>query len=137
VETLFPNVTEQLTPATHTHRAPCFSTGESYREVSLLITSLHVSENNQEFHGLFRSDRGIFESFELITKLFAFAYVHFSGDRNFSLFFFIHLFICAYIVWAVSPPCPPPPPSPPPPPRFQAEPILPFSPILLKRRHKQ
>jgi hypothetical protein len=53
------------------------------------------------------------------------------------LFFFIHLFICAYIVWALSPPCLLPPPSPPHPPRFQAEPILPFSPILLKRRHKQ
>jgi phage shock protein PspC (stress-responsive transcriptional regulator) len=33
----------------------------------------------------------------------------------FFLFFglFIHLFICAYIVWAISPPAPPSPPSPP------------------------
>jgi hypothetical protein len=41
--------------------------------------------------------------------------------------FFIHLSICTYTVWAISPH----------PPRFQAEPILPFSPILMKRKHKQ
>jgi hypothetical protein len=28
------------------------------------------------------------------------------------LFFIIHLFTCAYIVWVISPPCPPTPPSP-------------------------
>jgi hypothetical protein len=50
-------------------------------------------------------------------------------------FFFIYIFICAYIVWVISPPAPPPPPSPSYPdlPCFQAEPVLPFSPILLKR----
>jgi hypothetical protein len=35
---------------------------------------------------------------------------------------FIHLFICAYIVWAISLPCPPPSLSPWPP-CFQAEPV--------------
>jgi hypothetical protein len=30
---------------------------------------------------------------------------------HFIFFFFIHLFICAYIVWIISLPCPPPPPS--------------------------
>jgi hypothetical protein len=52
-------------------------------------------------------------------------------------FIYIHLFICAYIVWAISPPCPLPPSSSPFPPRFQEEPVLPSSPNLLKRRHKQ
>jgi hypothetical protein len=50
---------------------------------------------------------------------------------------FFHLSICAYIVWAISlsslSSCPlflhPP--------GFHAEPFLPSSPILLKRRHKQ
>jgi hypothetical protein len=50
--------------------------------------------------------------------------------------FLIHLFICAYIVWAISPPCLPPLASPPNLSPFQADPVLPFSPILLKRRHK-
>jgi hypothetical protein len=45
---------------------------------------------------------------------------------------FIHLFICAYNVWAISPPSLLPSSS-----HLQAEPILPFSPILLKDRHKQ
>jgi hypothetical protein len=44
------------------------------------------------------------------------------------LFFLIHLFICAYIVWAILSPISP---------HFQAEPFLPFSLIVLKRRHKQ
>jgi hypothetical protein len=48
----------------------------------------------------------------------------------------IHLFICAYIVWVISPHFPPPLPSPCHPPCFQAEPVLPLSLILLKRRHK-
>jgi hypothetical protein len=38
-----------------------------------------------------------------------------------SFFFFIHLFICAYIVWAISPLCPPPHLS-----CFQAETVLPL-----------
>jgi hypothetical protein len=50
--------------------------------------------------------------------------------------YFIHLFPCAYIIWAISPTCPPHPilllPTPT---HFQEEPVLPFSPILLKRRH--
>jgi hypothetical protein len=50
--------------------------------------------------------------------------------------FFIHLFTCAYIVWVISPPCPPPSPSPPNPRHFQAEPVWPLSLILFKRRHK-
>jgi hypothetical protein len=39
--------------------------------------------------------------------------VHFISQfhqcKSFSSFFFIHLFICAYIVWAISPPFPSPP----------------------------
>jgi hypothetical protein len=54
------------------------------------------------------------------------------GEMGF-FFLFIHLFICTYIVGPISFPCPPPPF----PPHFQAEPVLPFSPSLLKRRHKQ
>jgi hypothetical protein len=49
------------------------------------------------------------------------------------IIFFMHLFTCAYIVWAISPPSR----SPLYPPCFQAEPVLPFSQILLKRRCKQ
>jgi hypothetical protein len=45
-----------------------------------------------------------------------------------------HLFICAYIVWAIFPPCPLPSPSSP---HCQAEPVLPSYSILLKRRHNQ
>jgi hypothetical protein len=53
-------------------------------------------------------------------------------DIKYFLFFFkkifiIHLFTCAYIVWVISPHCPS---------CFQAKPVLPFSPLLLKRRHK-
>jgi hypothetical protein len=58
-------------------------------------------------------------------------------ESIFSFFFFIHVFICAYIVSVISPPCPPLLSSLPYPPHFQAEPVLPFSPILLKIRHKQ
>jgi hypothetical protein len=50
-------------------------------------------------------------------------------------FFFIHLFTRAYIVWVISPSCPHPPPSPPSPPHFLAEPVLPFSPVLLKSKN--
>jgi hypothetical protein len=51
-------------------------------------------------------------------------------------FFIIHLFTCAYIVWVISPPCPPPPPSLPLSPQFQAGPVLRLSLILLKKRDK-
>jgi hypothetical protein len=44
-----------------------------------------------------------------------------------NIFFFIHLFICAYIVWAISPHCA----------MLPLSPNNPFSPILLKRRHKE
>jgi hypothetical protein len=57
---------------------------------------------------------------------------------NLFIFFLTHLFICVYTVCASSPPALFP--LPPPlyqPSLFQAKPILPFSPILLKRRHKQ
>jgi hypothetical protein len=50
------------------------------------------------------------------------------------IIFFILLFTCAYIVWVISPPCPPPLPSPPFPPQFQAGPVLPLSLVLLKKR---
>jgi hypothetical protein len=51
--------------------------------------------------------------------------------------YLIHLFICAYIVWAIYPSYTPSTCSPPKPPfHFQAEPVLPLSLILLKRRHK-
>jgi hypothetical protein len=52
------------------------------------------------------------------------------------IFFIIHLFTCAYIVWVISPPCPPPPPSLPLSPQFQAGPVLRLSLILLKKRDK-
>jgi hypothetical protein len=51
-----------------------------------------------------------------------------SQSHVFFCFFFIHLFICAYNVWAISHPQPP---------HLQAEIVLPFSPILLKSRHDQ
>jgi hypothetical protein len=56
-------------------------------------------------------------------------------EKQILLFFFICLFICVYIVWAISlhysqPPFPSSP-------RFQAESVLPFSLILLKRKYKQ
>jgi hypothetical protein len=54
--------------------------------------------------------------------------------------FFFLLFICVYNVWVISPPFPPPPPLPPlnpPTLRYQAETLLPFSLILLKREYKQ
>jgi hypothetical protein len=50
--------------------------------------------------------------------------------------FLILLFTCAYIIWVVSPPCPPPPCSPPFHPQFQAGPVLPLSLVLLKKRDK-
>jgi hypothetical protein len=49
--------------------------------------------------------------------------------------FFVHLLTCTYIVWVISPTCPPPP-LPPSPRQFQAGPVLPLSLILLKKRHK-
>jgi hypothetical protein len=52
------------------------------------------------------------------------------------LFFIIHLVTCAYIVWVISPPASCPHSLLPTPPCFQAEPVLPLSLILLKRRHK-
>jgi hypothetical protein len=50
---------------------------------------------------------------------------------KFILFLIIHLFTCANIVWFISLPCSPPPLHSP---HFQAEPILPLSLILLKKR---
>jgi hypothetical protein len=49
------------------------------------------------------------------------------------IFFIIHLFTRAYIVWVISPPYPPPTPFPPSPPHFQAEPVLPLSQKLFLR----
>jgi hypothetical protein len=54
-------------------------------------------------------------------------------DMKCSNVFFIHLFTCAYSVWAISPLASSLSPHPP---HFQAEPVPLFSPILLKRRHK-
>jgi hypothetical protein len=51
-------------------------------------------------------------------------------------FIIIHLLTCAYIVWVISSPCPSSPASPSSPLPNQAEPVLPLSLILLKRRHK-
>jgi hypothetical protein len=60
------------------------------------------------------------------------------------IFKFLILFICAYIVWVISPPVPLPSPLAPPAPsltpltpHYQAETILPLSLILLKREYKQ
>jgi hypothetical protein len=51
-------------------------------------------------------------------------------------FFIIHLFTCAYIVWAISPPGPPLPPFAPVPREVQGGGVLPLSLVLLKKRHK-
>jgi hypothetical protein len=51
-------------------------------------------------------------------------------------FFIIHLFKCTYVVWVISPLCPPPPPSTTFSPQFQASPVLPLSLVLLKKRDK-
>jgi hypothetical protein len=47
-----------------------------------------------------------------------------------------HLFTYAYIVWVISSPCSPPQLYRPLHPHFKAEPVLPLSLILLKKRHK-
>jgi hypothetical protein len=52
-------------------------------------------------------------------------------------YFIIYVFKCAYIVWIIYPHFPPSPPSPPKLPFFQAEPFLPLSLILMKRRNTQ
>jgi hypothetical protein len=51
----------------------------------------------------------------------------------FLLFF---LFTCAYIIWVISPHCLSLPLSPPFPTQFQADPVLPLSLVLLKKRDK-
>jgi hypothetical protein len=50
--------------------------------------------------------------------------------------YFILLFTCAYIVWVISPPCPPTLPSLPFTPQFHEGPVLPLSLVLLKKRDK-
>jgi hypothetical protein len=62
---------------------------------------------------------------------------YFSFSTLYSFFFFIHLFICAYIVLAISPPCPPIFSLSPTPPLLPGKPVLSSSPILLMIRHKQ
>jgi hypothetical protein len=53
-------------------------------------------------------------------------------------FFFLFIYSHVHTLFGpFLPPCPLPPLCPPTPSRFQAEPVLPFSPVLLKRRHKQ
>jgi hypothetical protein len=65
---------------------------------------------------------------------------HYDTMRDMFFFFlkkfFISLFLCAYIVWAISSPYPSPPPFPLNPPHFEAESVLPLSLILLKREYK-
>jgi hypothetical protein len=58
-----------------------------------------------------------------------------ASDNAVFFFFYFYLFTCAYIALVISPPDPHPH-SLPSPPHFQAEPVLPLSLILLKRRHK-
>jgi hypothetical protein len=60
-------------------------------------------------------------------------YCFFKMSCSFLSFFKIHLFTCAYIVWAISPNYPPTPFFSPHPPSLP----LPLFLILLKRRHKQ
>jgi hypothetical protein len=54
----------------------------------------------------------------------------------FSFFLIIHLFTCAYIIWVISAPDRLLSLLPPTLPQFQADPVLPLSLILLKKRHK-
>jgi hypothetical protein len=56
-------------------------------------------------------------------------------EKQILLFFFICLFICVYVVGAISLPCPLLPPCHLP--HVQLEPVLLLSSILLKGRHKQ
>jgi hypothetical protein len=80
---------------------------------------------------LFTGDRGILKS--LTTTVLGSIYV---SKSNSVFFIIIHLFICAYIVWVIFPPCHPLPPSTPFPPQFQEGPVLPLSLVLLKKRNK-
>jgi hypothetical protein len=62
---------------------------------------------------------------------------HLSSSLSFTIFLkIIHLFTCAYIVCVISSPSPSPSPTPCSSPHFQADPVLPLSLILLKKRHK-
>jgi hypothetical protein len=93
----------------------------------------------------YKNISGLFISLAYLSIYLPVSYCIFKIELDASrlnLFFFLYLFICAYIVWAISPPCSPPPSSPrqptnTPSPHFQAEPVLPFSPILLKSRNEQ
>jgi hypothetical protein len=59
-----------------------------------------------------------------------------TDEWSFGFFKIIHLLACAYIVWVISPPCPPTLPSLPFTPQFHEGPVLPLSLVLLKKRDK-
>jgi hypothetical protein len=69
--------------------------------------------------------------FSFVNKVFIYLFIY-----EMALFFKSFLFIYSPVHTLLGPflPLPSPPACPP---HFQAEPVLPFSPILLKRRHKQ
>jgi hypothetical protein len=47
----------------------------------------------------------LYITFELLNKLWCFSYFYFFQDGIFVIFFIIHLFTCAYILWVISLSC--------------------------------
>jgi hypothetical protein len=93
-------------------------------DLEFMILLLHPSKREDYRHGphvsVFRFMVWFYSSVQMI---------------NFSISFsFFKLFIYSYSV--IYPPCSPPLPSPLSPSQFRADPILPLSLILLKKRHK-
>jgi hypothetical protein len=76
----------------------------------------------------FIKGKSFLHSFILFLLVILFLNFEILPNYHFLFLLLIHLFICAYIVWAISPPYPS---------HFQAEPVLPSSPTLLKRKHKR
>jgi hypothetical protein len=75
---------------------------------------------------------------ERILGFYSFILLFFKMFSFVLIIIFFNSFIHMCILFGPFLPCDPHPlPLPPTPLRFQADPVLPFSPILLKRRHKQ